>query len=57
MSRRPQPTIEKMLSQALKDGFICYVPAYAKAGEVSTLAVSEDNQEEAKSLLKRIYNR
>jgi hypothetical protein len=57
MNRRPQPAIEQMLSQALKDGFIYYVPAYAKAGEVSTLAVSENNKEEAESLLRRIYNR
>lgn len=55
MRRKAKPTIEMMLKSALKTGFIKYVPAYASAGEVKTLFVTESNLKEAENLLKRLY--
>lgn len=55
MRQKAKPTIEMMLKSALKTGFIKYVPAYASAGEVKTLFVTESNLKEAENLLKRLY--
>ena len=55
MRRKANPTIETMLKSAFKTGFIKYVPAYASAGEVKTLVVTESNLTEAENLLKRLY--
>jgi len=56
MRGRFKPTLEMMMKTAFERGYVRYVPAYPEfVGQVVDMHTTEDNREEVRKLLKRIY--
>ena len=56
MRRRFKPTLEMMIKTAFERGYVRYVPAYPDfVGQVLDMPTTEENKDEVRKLLKRIY--
>tara|TARA_R110000764_G_C10767228_1_gene354387 strand:- start:290 stop:463 length:174 start_codon:yes stop_codon:yes gene_type:complete len=56
MRRRFKPTLEMMIKTAFERGYVRYVPAYPDfVGQVLDMSTTEENKDEVRKLLKRIY--